>query len=82
MFGDSMRDRINSGPRRIGTLTQFSLKSLSFVEFLQASITEFSSALREDHPHLFRHQMLTYLTSQGLSDAQIHLIPATKAKKA
>jgi hypothetical protein len=22
-------------------------------------------------PHLFRHQMITYLTSQGLSDAQI-----------
>ena len=26
------------------------------------------------HPHLFRHQMLTYLTSKGLSDAQIRLI--------
>jgi hypothetical protein len=24
------------------------------------------------HPHLFRHQMLTYLTAQGLTDAQIH----------
>jgi site-specific recombinase XerD len=23
------------------------------------------------HPHLFRHQMLTYLTSKGLTDAQI-----------
>ena len=23
------------------------------------------------HPHLFRHQMLTYLTTKGLSDAQI-----------
>jgi integrase/recombinase XerD len=26
------------------------------------------------HPHLFRHQMLTYLTTKGLSDAQIQLI--------
>src|SRR5262249_52029670 len=26
------------------------------------------------HPHLFRHQMLTFLTAQGLSDAQIQLI--------
>jgi integrase/recombinase XerD len=26
------------------------------------------------HPHLFRHQMLTYLTSKGHSDAQIQLI--------
>jgi integrase/recombinase XerD len=25
------------------------------------------------HPHLFRHQMLTYLTSKGLSDAQIQI---------
>jgi site-specific recombinase XerD len=25
------------------------------------------------HPHLFRHQMLTYLTTKGLSDAQIQL---------
>ena len=34
------------------------------------------------HPHLFRHQMLTYLTSKGLTDAQIQLISATKAKRA
>jgi len=33
------------------------------------------------HPHLFRHQMLTYLTSQGLSDAQIQLISGHKTKK-
>jgi integrase/recombinase XerD len=33
------------------------------------------------HPHLFRHQMLTYLTSKGLSDAQIQLISSHKTKK-
>src|ERR1700687_4785528 len=33
------------------------------------------------HPHLFRHQMLTYLTSQGLSDAQIQLISGHENKK-
>jgi integrase/recombinase XerD len=33
------------------------------------------------HPHLFRHQMLTYLTSQGLSDAQIQLISGHESKK-
>ena len=33
------------------------------------------------HPHLFRHQMLTYLTTKGLSDAQIQLIPDTKAEE-
>ena len=33
------------------------------------------------HPHLFRHQMLTYLTSKGLSDAQLQLISGHKTKK-
>ena len=26
------------------------------------------------HPHLFRHQILTYLTSKGIVDAKIQLI--------
>jgi site-specific recombinase XerD len=33
------------------------------------------------HPHLFRHQMLTYLTAQGLSDAQIRLISGHESKR-
>ena len=33
------------------------------------------------HPHLFRHQMLTYLTNQGLTDAQIQLISGHASKK-
>lgn len=33
------------------------------------------------HPHLFRHQMLTYLTAQGLSDAQIQLISGHESKR-
>jgi integrase/recombinase XerD len=33
------------------------------------------------HPHLFRHQMLTDLTAQGLSDAQIQLISGHESKK-
>jgi len=33
------------------------------------------------HPHLFRHQMLTYLTGKGLSDAQIQLISGHQSKK-
>jgi hypothetical protein len=31
----------------------------------------FGGLLRPVHPHLFRHQMITYLTSWDLSDAQI-----------
>ena len=33
------------------------------------------------HPHLLRHQMLTWLTSQGLPDAQIQLISGHASKK-
>ena len=33
------------------------------------------------HPPLFRHQMITYLTTQGLSDSQIQLISGHDSKK-
>jgi integrase/recombinase XerD len=33
------------------------------------------------HPHLFRHQMITYLTARGLSDSQIQLISGHGSKK-
>jgi integrase/recombinase XerD len=33
------------------------------------------------HPHLFRHQMLTWLTAQGLPDSQIQLISGHASKK-
>jgi integrase/recombinase XerD len=33
------------------------------------------------HPHLFRHQMLTWLTRSGLSDAQIQLLSGHSSKK-
>jgi integrase/recombinase XerD len=33
------------------------------------------------HPHRFRHQMLTCLTSKGLTDAQIQRISGHESKK-
>jgi hypothetical protein len=33
------------------------------------------------HPHLFRYQMLTYLTARGLSDSQIQLISDHETKR-
>ncbi len=33
------------------------------------------------HPHLLRHQMLSFLTSSGLSDSQIQLISGHASKK-
>lgn len=36
--------------------------------------TDQAGLKRSVHPHLLRHQMLTFLTAQGLSDAKIQLI--------
>jgi integrase len=33
------------------------------------------------HPHLFRHQRLTYLTARGVSDSQIPLLSGHESKK-
>jgi integrase/recombinase XerD len=33
------------------------------------------------HPHLFRHQLLTYLTSKGIVDAKIQLISGHKNRE-
>lgn len=33
------------------------------------------------HPHILRHQMLTWLTAKGLPDAQIQLISGHASKK-
>ncbi|HJY79461.1 MAG TPA: hypothetical protein VKK81_00020 [Candidatus Binatia bacterium] len=33
------------------------------------------------HSHIFRHQMLTYLTTQGLSDTQSELLSGHDSKK-
>jgi site-specific recombinase XerD len=40
-----------------------------------------AGVIQKIHPHLFRHQMITFLTSKGLSDAQIQLISGHQSKK-
>ena len=42
---------------------------------------KYPPATQPVHPHLFRRQMLTFLTSKGLSDAQIQLISGHETKK-
>ncbi len=42
---------------------------------------EIAEISQKVHPHLFRHQMITYLTSQGLSESQIQLISGHESKK-
>ena len=36
---------------------------------------------KQIHPHLFRHQLLTYLTSKGIVDAKIQLISGHKNRE-
>jgi site-specific recombinase XerD len=51
------------------------------VQQIVQAYREWAGIARHVHPHLFRHQMLTYLTAQGLSDAQIQLISGHGSKK-
>lgn len=43
--------------------------------------TDIAGLQRTVHPHLLRHQMLTFLTAQGLSDAKIQLISGHESRK-
>lgn len=51
---------------------------------VQQILAEYAAAAdlpQKVHPHLLRHQMLTWLTAQGLSDAQIQLVSGHASKK-
>ena len=54
-------------PRRIQQIVQHYRKQVGIVQPV--------------HSHIFRHQMLTYLTTQGLSDTQIQLLSGHDSKK-
>jgi integrase/recombinase XerD len=43
--------------------------------------TDLAGLTRAVHPHLLRHQMLTFLTAQGFSDAKIQLISGHASRK-
>ena len=46
-----------------------------------AQMVRMARKARPVHAQLFRHQMLTFLTAKGLSDAQIQLISGHESKK-
>lgn len=51
---------------------------------VQQLVAEYAAAAElpdRVHPHLLRHQMLTWLTAQGLPDAHIQLISGHASKK-
>jgi len=43
--------------------------------------TDQAGLKRTVHPHLLRHQMLTFLTAQGVSDAKLQLISGHESRK-
>src|SRR4029077_2035570 len=51
------------------------------VDHRQNENQEVASITQPLRPHLFRHQMLTYLTSKSLTDAQIQLISGHESKE-
>lgn len=61
--------------RRFGPYTTRRVQQIVQHYRKQAAITD------KLHPHLFRHQMLTFLTSRGLSDTQLQLISGHDSKK-
>ncbi len=61
--------------RRFGPYTTRRVQQIVQLYREQAGLAE------KVHPHLFRHQMLTFLTSRGLSDAQLQLISGHDSKK-
>ena len=58
--------------------TKFSTRR---IEYIVSEYAEAAGIEQRVHPHLLRHQMLTWLTAQGLTDAQIQLISGHASKK-
>lgn len=58
--------------------TKFSTRRVQQVVAHYAELAELPERI---HPHLLRHQMLTFLTAHGLPDSQIQLISGHASKK-
>lgn len=69
------RNRYLFETRRFGAFTTRRIQQIVQGYREKAGITQ------PVHPHLFRHQMLTFLTAKGLSDAQIQLLSGHESKK-
>jgi site-specific recombinase XerD len=51
------------------------------IQQIVRNYTDQAGLKRSVHPHLLRHQMLTFLTAQGLSDAKLQLISGHESRK-
>jgi len=61
--------------------TRYTLFTTRRVQQIVKQYREEAGITQPVHPHLFRHQMITYLTAKGLSDSQIQLISGHESKK-
>ncbi len=73
--------RANSKNRYLFETTRYTLFTTRRVQQIVKQYREGAGIIQPVHSHLFRHQMITYLTTKGLSDSQIQLISGHESKK-
>ena len=73
--------RANPKNKYLFETTRYTAFTPRRVQQIVKEYREIAEISQKVHPHLFRHQMITYLTSQGLSDSQIQLISGHESKK-
>ncbi len=78
-----LQSHLRANPKNIYLFetTRYSAFTPRRVQQIVKEYREISEIVQKIHPHLFRHQMITYLTSNGLSDSQIQLISGHESKK-
>ena len=90
LFGDTfrlpLRAYIASHPENVYLFESQRRKTKLSTRWVRLIVAEYGRAAgieREGnvHPHLFRHALLTHLTKEGVSDAQIQLISGHASKK-
>lgn len=73
--------RANPKNRHLFETTRYTPFTTRRVQQIVKGYREEAGITQPVHPHLFRHQMITYLTTKGLSDSQIQLISGHESKK-
>ena len=73
--------RANSKNRYLFETTRYTPFTTRRVQQIVKQYREEADITQPVHPHLFRHQMITFLTANGLSDSQIQLISGHESKK-
>ena len=73
--------RANPQNRYLFETTRYTPFTPRRVQQIVQQYREEAGLVQPVHPHLFRHQMITYLTTKGLSDSQIQLISGHESKK-